>query len=126
MTTNEQMIELVGWNGPWDPTDSDANFKADVALYSKVDPMTTVRGLATSLNIPEGAIARYVLAKWATAGSGGLLEVGSSMVHQLWEPIERAESTGTNESRLEAYEQLRRVISWLRFPLVNEGDASGY
>jgi hypothetical protein len=126
MTTSIQVIELIGWDGPWDPADPDANFKADVALYSKVDPMTTIRGLANSVNVPEGAVARYVLAKWAAGGSGGLLEVGPSMVHRLWEPVERAENIDTDEARLEAHEQLRGMISWLRFPLVNDGESSGY
>jgi hypothetical protein len=126
MTKSNQVIALIDWDGPWDPADPDANFKADVALYSKVDPMTTIRGLANSVNVPEGAVARYVLAKWATGGSGGLLEVGPSMVHRLWEPVERAENIDTEGARLEAYEQLRRMISWLRFPLVNDGETSGY
>jgi hypothetical protein len=118
-------VELVSWTGPWSETDPDANFKADVALYARVDPMTTVDNLARALGIPEGAIVRYVLAKWASAGSGGLLELGPSMVHRLWGPIEQAEATATNEARLAAYEQLRQMISWLRLPLTN-ADSTGY
>jgi hypothetical protein len=118
-------VELVPWTGPWSETDPDANFKADVALYAQIDPMTTVGNLARALGIPEGAIARYVLAKWASAGSGGLLELGPSMVHRLWEPIEQAEAAGTDEARLAAYEQLRQMISWLRLPLTN-ADSTGY
>jgi hypothetical protein len=68
----------------------------------------------------------YVLAKWASAGSGGLLELGPTMVHSLWAVVEEAEETGTDTARLEAYEQFRQMISWLRLPLVNEGDESGY
>jgi hypothetical protein len=118
-------VELVSWTGPWSETDPDANFKADVALYARVDPMTTVDNLARALGIPEGAIVRYVLAKWASAGSGGLLELGPSMVHRLWGPIEQAETTATNEARLAAYEQLLQMISWLRLPLTN-ADSTGY
>jgi hypothetical protein len=118
-------VELVPWTGPWSETDPDANFKADVALYAQIDPMTTVGNLARALGIPEGAIARYVLAKWASAGSGGLLELGPSMVHRLWEPIEQAEAAETDEARLAAYEQLRQMISWLRLPLTN-ADSTGY
>lgn len=126
MTAKPHGIELVGWNGPWDPDDPDANFKADVALYSLVDPMRTIGNLAAAMKMPEGAIVHYVLAKWASAGSGGLLEVGPTMVHSLWAVVEEAEETGTDTARLEAYEQLRQMISWLRLPLVNEGDESGY
>jgi hypothetical protein len=121
-----RIVNLVGWDGPWDPDDPDANFKADVALYSHVRPMTTISRLAEALDIPEGAIVHYVLAKWASAGSGGLLELGPSMVHRLWAPIEEAEETDTDESRLEAYEQLRQMLSWLRLPLTDTGDGGGY
>jgi hypothetical protein len=119
-------IDLVGWNGPWDPDDPDANFKTDVALYSHVDPMTTIGRLAAAMGIPEGAVVHYVLAKWASAGSGGLLELGPSMVHRLWAPIEQAEEAGTDRARLDAYNQLRQMISWLRLPLVGDETDSGY
>ncbi len=67
-------VELSPWSGPWSEDDPDANFKADVALYAHLDPMTTIANLAQAIDVPEGAIVWYVLAKWATAGSGGLLE----------------------------------------------------
>jgi hypothetical protein len=35
--------------------------KADVALYSHVDPMTTISRLAAAMGIPEGAFVHYVL-----------------------------------------------------------------
>jgi hypothetical protein len=126
VTAKLRTLELVGWDGPWDPDDPDANFKADVALYSHVDPMGTIGNLAAAMKMPEGAVAQYVLAKWASAGSGGLLELGPTMVHRLWAVVEEAEERGSNAARLEAYEQLRQMISWLRLPLVNEGDESGY
>ncbi len=123
MSEHPRTVHLQGWEGPWDADDPDANFKADVALYSRVDPMTTVSGLAGAMDVPEGAVVHYVLAKWASAGSGGLLELGPSMVHRLWASVERAEGIGTDAARLEAYEQLRQMISWLRLPLVED---SGY
>ncbi|MHB8439992.1 MAG: DUF6027 family protein [Acidimicrobiales bacterium] len=118
-------VDVAGWDGPWDADDPDANFKADVALYSHSAPMTTIGNLAGALNIPEGAIVHYVLAKWATAGSGGLLELGPTMIHRMWEPVERAEEQGTDAARLAAYDQLRQMLSWLRLPLVRP-DSSGY
>jgi hypothetical protein len=118
-------IELTPWAGPWPDDDPDANFKADVALYAHVDPMTTIANLAGALDIPEGAVVRYVLAKWATAGSGGLLELGPTMIHRLWGPVEAAEAAGTDEARLEASTQLSQMLSWLRLPLVDPGEA-GY
>jgi hypothetical protein len=57
---------------------------------------------------------------WATAGSGGLLELGPTMVNRLWEPIEKADAVGTDEARLAAYDELRSVLSWLKYPLDDE------
>jgi hypothetical protein len=66
------------------------------------------------------------LAKWASAGSGGLLELGPTMVHRLWVPIEDAEERGSDAARLSAYDQIRSMISWLRLPVVNDGTDAGY
>jgi hypothetical protein len=119
----KEPVVLEPWAGPWSPDDPDANFKADVALYARSDPMTTLRALAGAAGMPVGAVVRYVLARYATAGSGGLLELGPSMVHRLWEPIAAAERCGTDDARLAAYDQLRQMVDWLRLPLV---DAAGY
>ncbi len=118
-------VDLVPWTGPWPEDDPDANFKAEVALYAPVDPMTTISNLAAAMGMPEGAIVRYVLARWVSAGSGGLLELGPTMVNRLWEPIEVAEADGSDQARLAAYEQLRQMLSWLRLPLVDP-DNAGY
>ena len=114
----EPTVKLERWTGPWPEGDEDANLKADVAAYSSADPMATIRGLSANVGIPEGALVRYVLARYATGGTSGLLEVGPSMVHRLWEPIEDAEALGTDDARLKAYDQLRQMISWLRQPLM--------
>jgi len=113
---------LEPWFGPWDADDPDANFKADVALYSRLDPLTTVTALSAHMRIPVGAVVRYVLARYATGGSGGLLELGPSMVHRLWEPVAVAEQAGTTAARLAAYDQLRQMLEWLRLPLSAEGE----
>jgi hypothetical protein len=126
VSDDDRAVTLVRWRGPWREDDPDANFKTDIALYANVDPMTTIERLAQAIGVPEGAIVHYVLAKWASGGSGGLLELGPTMVHRLWAPIDDAENEGTDEARLRAYEQLRTMISWLRIPLTEEGDASGY
>jgi Family of unknown function (DUF6027) len=123
---DEETIVLTRWRGPWADDDPDANFKTDIALYANVDPMTTIRRLGDSIGVPEGALVHYVLAKWASGGSGGLLELGPTMVHRLWAPIEEAERTDTDEARLEAFEQLRGLVSWLRIPLNEEGEPTGY
>ena len=119
-------VRLDPWVGRWEDGDTDANFKAEIALYSKLDPLATISNLSAAIGVPVGAVCRYVLARWATEGSGGLLELGPRMVHRLWEPCERAEEAATDEARLLAYDQLRQMISWLRVPLVEPGGYVDY
>jgi hypothetical protein len=114
---DDATIRLVSWTGPFADDDPDANFKADVALYSHVDPLATIRNLARALKIPVGGLCHYVLAKWATQGSGGLLELGPTMVRRLAGICDEAEAVGTDDARLAAYLQLRGLTSWLAFPL---------
>lgn len=115
--TGAHVVSLDPWTGPWPDDDKDANLKADVALYSKVDPLRTVRGLSESTDIPVGAIVRWVLARWASEGSGGLLELGPTLTRRLQSVWVAAEEAGTDEARLAAYHQLRQMISWLHHPL---------
>ena len=110
-------ITLTRWDGPWAADDPDANFKADVALYGKLDPLATLEGLSRNIDVPVGALARYVLAKFASSGSGAALELGPSAIKQLAAFIDAAEATGTDEARLAAYDSLRQFISWLRLPI---------
>ena len=116
------VVALDRWDGPWEPDDPDANFKADVALYSTQDPLATIGNLADNLGLPVGAVVRYVLAKWASGGSGGLLELGPVMSRRLLEPITAAEAADNDEARLAAYDQLRQMVTWLNLPL--EDDSS--
>ena len=108
---------LERWTGPWPADDKDANFKADVALYSAADPLRTVTGLSASTGIPVGAIVRYVLARWASEGASGLLELGPTMVRRLEAACTEAEDLGTDEARLAAYGRLRQMLEWLAYPL---------
>jgi hypothetical protein len=119
-------VELVAWDGPWESNDPDANFKSEMALYASAQPMTTLTSLAAALDVPPGAIVHYVLAKWASAGSGAILEIGPTMIGRLWDPVARAEAEDTDTARLVSYHQLREMISWLRHPLVTDGPESGY
>lgn len=111
------VVHLEPWTGPWPDDDKDANLKADVALYAKVDPLRTVRGLSASTAIPEGAIVRWVLARWASEGASGLLELGPTMTRRLQAVCAAAEEAATDDARLAAYHQLRQMISWLNHPL---------
>jgi hypothetical protein len=124
-TNDEPEVRLERWTGPWADDDPDANFKADIATYSHVDPLSTIRNLAENIDVPVGAVVRYVLARWATEGSGGLLELGPHMARRLWSVCEAADATGTDDARLAAYAQLRDMIRWLNFPL-DDPDRAGY
>lgn len=115
----QEVVRLRRWKENWAADDPHANFKQEVAEYGRLDPLVTLRGMSRNLDIPVGVIARYVLAKWATGGSGGLLEVGPVMVPRLWAPIAAAEEADSDEQRLAAYHQLRQMISWLKVPLDN-------
>lgn len=122
---DEPTVRLERWSGPWADDDPDANFKADIAAFSKLDPLHTLRGLGENLDIPVGALARAILARWATEGSSGLLELGPSMVERLWAVTEEAETAATDEARLAAYARLRGMLSWLRVPIADP-ENSGY
>lgn len=117
MVSRSVSVEIAGWSGPWPDDDPDANFKADMAAYSHIDPLSTITNLSESIDVPVGAIVHYVLAKWATEGSGGLLELGPRMARRLKEPFDRAEADGTDDAKLAAYEQARQMIEWLNLPL---------
>ena len=110
-------VLLEPYEGPWAEDDRNANFKQQVAIYSKEDPMTTLDRMSRSQDVPVGALARYVLAKWAASGSDGLLEIGPRVVRQMQDAVEEAEARGTPEARLEAYQKLRQIVSWLAVPL---------
>jgi len=109
----EPTVRLDAWSGPWDRDDPDANFKADVALYAQADPLVTIRGLAEAMKVPVGAIVRYVLAKWASGGSGGLLELGPTMTRRLWAPIAAAEAQASDPARLAAVQERRATLGRL-------------
>jgi hypothetical protein len=111
------VVALEQWRGTWAEDDPDANFKSEVAEYTRLDPLVTVDGLSRHTGIPVGSLVRYVLARWATAGSGGLLEVGPEMVQRLWAPMEAAELDDSDAARLAAYHQVRQMLSWLKAPL---------
>jgi Family of unknown function (DUF6027) len=115
--SHEPLIELTEWTGPWADDDPDANFKADVALYARADPLRTLRGLSASTGVPVGALVRYVLAKWASEGASGLLELGPTMTRRLHDVCQDAAADGSGEARLAAFDQLSQMISWLHFPL---------
>ena len=106
-------VRLVPYTQGWPEDDPDANFRAEVAAYSQADPLATLGRMGANLDVPVGALVRYVLAKWASGGSEGLLELGPSTVERMRMCVEEAERAGTDDARLQAYEQLRAMVGWL-------------
>ena len=106
-------VRLEIYKDQIDDKDPDANFKRDVALYSRIDPMPTLQGMSRNLGLPVGVIARYVLVKWATSGSEGVMELGPRVVKQMAEIVAEAEESGKVEAKMEAYEKLSKMVSWL-------------
>jgi hypothetical protein len=111
---DEPTVELARWDGRWAADDPFAGLKADVVAYGHLDPLETLRGLSRASGVPVGALARYVLARWASGGSEALLELGASGVDHLARAIVEAEREGTDDARLAAYGTVREVVSWLR------------
>lgn len=107
------VVRLEPYTGTWPDDDPDANFRADVAVYSRADPLATLRRMGGALDLPVGALARYVLAKWATGGSEALLELGPSTVERMRDCVAAAEEAGTDAARLQAYDQLRAMVGWM-------------
>ncbi len=127
MTERNEPTQLTLDRFDWeaDESDKDANFKHQVATYTLADPMPTMRGMSRNLNIPVGCIARYILVKWAASGSDALLLAGPVVVKQMSEVVDNAESAGTDEAKLAAYESLSQIVSWLRVPLDDPDWRSG-
>ena len=111
---HEPVVRLERWDGDWTEADPYAGLKADVAAYAHLDPLTTVGALSEATGIPEGALARYVLAHWASGGNDALLELGVSGVDHLARIVADAEAAGSDADRLAAYAAIKDVIAWLR------------
>jgi hypothetical protein len=58
-------------------------------------------------------LIRYVLVKWAASGADAMLAMPPIVLQQMQQNIEAAETAGTDEARLEAYEALRQIVAWL-------------
>jgi hypothetical protein len=107
-------MELYPYRDTWEADDPHANFKAEVASYTVVDPLPTLENLSRATGIPVPALIRYVLVKWAASGTEALLAMTPIVFRQMERQVERAEENGTDAARLEAYVALRQMIAWLR------------
>ena len=107
-------MQLYPYTDTWDENDPHANFKADVAHYTIVDPLPTLEGLSQSTGVPVPCLIRYVLVKYAASGAEALMAMGPLVLRQMQEQIDAAEVADTVEARLKAYEALRQIVSWLQ------------
>lgn len=105
------------YTDPWPDDDPHANFKREVAEYTRQDPLPTIQNLAEETGIPVDALIRYALVKWTAEGSEALLAMGPRMIERLNAVCENAETKSTDTARLHAYERLRQMLSWLSLPL---------
>ena len=106
-------MEIQPYQDSWAKDDPHANFKEEVALYSVADPLPTLENLSKDTGIPVSALIRYILVKYTASGSEAVLAMTPYALRQMQEHINKAEAMNTAESRLEAYESLRQIISWL-------------
>jgi hypothetical protein len=109
-------VELPPYRDCWLPDDPHANFKAEVANYTVTDPMPAIGNLSAATGIPVECLVHYVLVKWAASRAEALLAMGPIVLEQMRRHVERAEASGADAARLEAYEALRQMIAWLGAP----------
>lgn len=107
-------MELYPYIDSWNSNDPHANFKAEVAQYTLADPLPTLEVLSHSTGIPVPCLIRYVLVKYAASGADALLAMGPIVLQQMEGCLAKAEAAGTETARLEAYEALKQIVSWLR------------
>lgn len=107
-------MELYPYRDSWDEHDPHANFKAEVAQYSQIDPLPTLENLSRATGIPVPSLVRYILVKYAVSGAEALLAMTPIVLQQMEQHLEKAEAAGTDAARLAAYESLRQMIGWLR------------
>jgi len=106
-------MQLYPYADSWEEDDPHANFKADVALYTVVDPLPTLEGLSQHTGIPVPCLIRYVLVKYASSNADALLAMGPLVIRQMEQQITAAEAEDSNQARLQAYDALRQIVSWL-------------
>ena len=119
----EPLLRLVRWQPEPTPGSSnpsgDEGYRQAVAGSALVDPVATLVAASTNLGIPVGALARHVLAEWASAGSSALLTAGPDVVAQLVEAARAVDEAPQGYARDEAWNALRGRIEWLAHGLEN-------
>ena len=106
-------MKLQPFKDSWPDDDPHANFKAEVMAYAQSDPLATLDVLSGATGIPVEGLVHYVLSRWAGSGSDALLHMDPIVFQQMQELVEKAEAADTDAARLEAYDGLRQIVSWL-------------
>jgi len=107
-------MELEPYHATWADDDPHANFKAEVAQYSQLDPLPTLENLSAAAGIPVPALVRYILVKYVASGADAILAMTPLVLRQMDEHIVRAEIADSDEARVAAYHALRQMIGWLK------------
>ena len=110
-------ITLEPYTATWPDDDPDAGFRTMVSEYSGLDGLATLEVLSRNKDIPIGALVAFIVGHYSASGSAALLEIGPRVIGQMDSIVQNAESTDTDEARLNAYESLKAVVSWLKVPL---------
>ncbi|MFP6680138.1 MAG: DUF6027 family protein [Dehalococcoidia bacterium] len=118
-------IELAPYKGTWTDDDPDAGFRSMVTMFSNIDPLPTLDRLSQNKQIPVGALARFILARYAASGSEALMEIGPRVIGQMNDIVENAETLNTDQGRLKAYDSLAAIVSWLNVPLTDPDSKTG-
>ena len=118
-------MELPAYTDSWEDTDPHANFKAEVAAYTKADPLPTLSVLSEATGIPLPSLVRYVLVRWAGSGADMLLQMEPIVLQQMQTQIVAAETADTDAARIESYHALRQIIEWLALGMKSEGTEHG-
>jgi hypothetical protein len=109
-------LELPPWRGRWSEDDPDAAFKAEVRAHQSADPLTTITNLSARTGIPVPALVRYVLVRWASAGSEALLQLGPHIVQRMQADVRAALDDGSGDAARDALVRLEGMLSWLLAP----------
>lgn len=106
-------MELAPYRATWEADDPHANFKAEVALYSRTDPLPTLERLSRGTGVPVPCLIRYILVKYTASGAEAVLAMTPLVLRQMEQHVTQAETAGSETARLEAYQALRHMIAWL-------------
>ncbi len=118
-TGDEPVVRLVRWSPTPNPGSPDESYRQSVAGSALADPVATLVAAGRNLNIPVGALARHVLAEWASAGASALLAAGPDPVAELVEAARAVDEAPQGYARDEAWHALKGRIEWLAHGLEN-------